>query len=60
MNADEAMALGATYLAANLSQSYKLSPIELIDGFESKVILVIWSDTANKKLLLNITLFERR
>lgn len=34
MNGDEAMALGAAFLAANLSSSFRVRPIYMNDGIE--------------------------
>ena len=41
LNGDEAMALGASFIAANCSPSFRVRDIRLNDGFNFEVELVI-------------------
>eukprot|EP01017_Pseudomicrothorax_dubius_P004650 TRINITY_DN10980_c0_g1_i1.p1 TRINITY_DN10980_c0_g1~~TRINITY_DN10980_c0_g1_i1.p1 ORF type:complete len:808 (-),score=233.68 TRINITY_DN10980_c0_g1_i1:102-2525(-) len=64
LNGDEAMALGAAFIAANLSTSLKVKPIALNYGLPAPVRLVLRSvepnDTTNVTFLRNTTLFPAR
>jgi len=59
LNGDEAMALGASFMAANYSHSFKVRDIWLDDGFNFEILMKIsnLNESEVEKFNKNLTLY---
>ena len=62
LNGDESMALGAAFMAANLSSDIRVKPLWLSDGYEYSFKLCIESTGNDETTAINktIVLFSKR
>ena len=62
LNGDESMALGAAFMAANLSNDIRVKPLWLADGYDMSFKLYIESieNTNDKPINRSIFLFPKR